>query len=57
MDGATTVHVHVTLVILQHGTPTPGSDDTAPTGDVRAEARTRQEHAADDPADTAATDG
>jgi hypothetical protein len=55
MDGTTTVHV--TLVILQNGNSTPGSDETVPAHDHHAEPRTRQQHAAADPAERSPTDG
>jgi hypothetical protein len=55
MDGAPTFHV--TLVILQHGNSRPGSDDTAPIDEAPAEPRTRQQHAAADPADRSPADG
>ena len=59
MDDATTIHVtiHVSVVILPHWNFVPGSDDTALADDVRAEPRTRQQHAATDPAETSAADG
>lgn len=58
-DGATMVQikVHVTVVILEHGICAPGSDETAPAHDHHAEPRTRQQHAAADPADRSPADG
>jgi hypothetical protein len=52
-DDATTIHlrIDVTAAIVQHWHTTPGSDDTAQTDEMRAEPRTRQQHAATNAAD------
>ena len=42
----------VTVLIVKHRVSAPGSDDSAQTDDSQTEARTRQQHAATDPADT-----
>jgi hypothetical protein len=47
----------ITVVIQSHPNSAPGSDETEPTDALPAEPRTRQEHAAADPAGTSAMDG
>lgn len=47
----------VAVVILKHRVFAAGSDDPARTDDPRTEARTRQQHAATDPADASGADG
>lgn len=48
MTDATTIHfrIDVTAAIVQHWHTTLGSDDTAQADEMRAEPRTRQQHAA-----------
>lgn len=50
------VTIDVTVVIPQRWNRALGSDDATPTDDARAEARTRQQHATTDSADTSAAD-
>lgn len=52
--------IHVTIditVVISQRCLAPGSDDAGPTNDARAEARTRQQHAAAAPADMSAPNG
>lgn len=51
------VTIDVKVVIPKRWNRALGSDDATPTDDARAEARTREQHAATDSADTSATDG
>ncbi len=44
------------IAILPQGNSVPEDDDTAPADGMHAEPRTRQQHAADDPAGTLAAD-
>lgn len=57
-DAATIqVGIRVTIVIVQRWNSARGSDDAALADDMRAEPRTRQQHAATDPAGTSSADG
>lgn len=57
MNDATATYVTiVNVVILQLGSSTPEPDGARPNDDMGAEPRTRQQHAATDPADEPAAD-